>query len=143
MRPEDRFSCDPVVAAAIAQHGLDMEALPWEPEEMSTMECVRSEKDGMPSIILDSTSCGSIRWYSPAPGRTVTYDIDAAGACMRLEGTAVSESMLIWSRGRRLSDLVEIPGADAMEMTWSSVTSHATGTDTCIGVQPLGQGHAA
>jgi hypothetical protein len=136
MKPEDAFSRDPVIMAALALHGMDIAALPWEPEEMSTLDCVRSDPPGLPSLILDSEACGSVRWYAPRPGTTVAYEIDATGPLVRLEDVALADTALTLLEGRPLRELVSIPGGDALTIRSGSVHRHSTGASTCLRLDP-------
>lgn len=140
MRAESTYKLHPVVMAALAVHRLDVDDLPWVPAENSMLEEVDTRGTmTQPSIVLHSDGSAVLRWFRE--DGHVSYQIESDGyAVVTLERRTTPQSVLSALPGRPLSDVVDMPGADATTMI-EGVNSRAfisDPEDTRISVVPVG-----
>lgn len=140
-RGEDGFKAQPIVMAAIASHGLDVDDLPWRECEQAAGEevDVNGTRD-LPSLHLHSDGGANIRWFRGSQG-SLSFTLESDGyAIVTLEGLETPETMLAAMAGRPLESVVDMPGAQGMRII-EAVNSRgfvSDPLDTRISVTPQG-----
>jgi hypothetical protein len=133
--PERTFARDPVVMAALDAHGLSNDRLPWEQGEGTTLEVVQIVAGDLVHITLTSDAEASLRWYRPRPDHSVSYELDAQGARIVLEDLRLPETAVAGLEGRRVAEIVDLPGCEAAVITRAELRTSPNMTDVVIHIR--------
>lgn len=133
--PETAFARDPVVLAAMAARGLSNDALPWEQGEGTMLEVVQINTGDGVHLTLTSDGEASLRWYRPRPDHSVSYEMDARGARIVLEGLKLPETAVAGLAGRPAGEIVDVPGGGGAVITRAELSTSNDMTDVVIHVR--------
>lgn len=133
-RPEHAFARSPIILAALAAHGLDVEALPWEQGENTHLDVVQRTTPDLVHLTLTSDASANLHWYRPHPMHSASYLLDGDVVKVHVSGLTLPETALTHLPGRALSDVIDLPGGENAVIRTASILRLTTGDDLVLDI---------